>query len=79
MHGDFFGWCSLRQQNWRLNSGLKSATIVTDPLNIHIFVMECTRKLKFGMMIYHYFVDSFGYSMMPYDLDGNFQGHWYWV
>ena len=28
----FFGWCSLRQRNWRLNSGLKSATIVTDPL-----------------------------------------------
>ena len=27
----FFGWCSLRQGNWRLNSGLKSATIVTDP------------------------------------------------
>ena len=26
-----FGWCSLRQRNWRLNSGLKSATIVTDP------------------------------------------------
>ena len=27
-----FGWCSLRQRNWRLNSGLKSATIVTNPL-----------------------------------------------
>ena len=30
----FFGWSSLRQRNWRLNSGLKSATIVTDPLPI---------------------------------------------
>ena len=37
--------------------------------------MECARKLKFGMMIYHYLVNSFGYSMMPYDLDRNFQGH----
>ena len=27
----FFVWCSLRQQNLRLNSGLKPATIVTDP------------------------------------------------
>ena len=34
MHGDFFVWCSLRKRNWRLNSGLKSATIVTDPLMI---------------------------------------------
>ena len=33
--------------------------------------MECTRKLKFGMMIYHDLVNSFGYSMMPYDLDCN--------
>ena len=48
-------------------------------LNIHIFLMECTRKLKFGMMIYHYLVHSFRYSMMPYDLGRNFQGHWYRV
>ena len=48
-------------------------------LNIHIFLMECTRKLKFGMMICHYLVNSFGYSMMPYDLDRCFQGHWYRV
>ena len=45
-------------------------------LNIHIFLMECTRKLKFGMMIHRYLVHSVGYSMMPYDLDRNFQGHW---
>ena len=48
-------------------------------LNIHLFLMECIRKLKFGMMIYHYLVNSFGYSMMPYDLDRNCQGHWYRV
>ena len=41
--------------------------------------MEITRKLIFGMVIYHYRVNSFGYSMMPYDLDRNFQGHWYQV
>ena len=28
-------------------------------------------------MIYHYLVNSFGYSMTPYVLDRNFQGHWY--
>ena len=44
-----------------------------------IFLMECTTNLTFGMMIYHYLVNSFGYSMMPYDLDRNFQGHWYRV
>ena len=43
-------------------------------LNIHIFLMECTRKLKFGMMTHHYLVNSFGYLMIPYDLDRNFQG-----
>ena len=32
----FFGWCSLRQRNWRLTSGQKSATIVTDPLIIAV-------------------------------------------
>ena len=48
-------------------------------LNIHISLMECTRKLKFGMRIHHYLVNSFGYSMLSYDLDRNFQGHWYRV
>ena len=28
----FYVWCSLRKQNGGLNSGLKSATIVTDAL-----------------------------------------------
>ena len=42
----FFGWCSLRQRNWRLNSGLKSATIVTDPLQVWIFIE--THKLVCG-------------------------------
>ena len=37
--------------------------------------MECTRKLKFGMMTHHYLLHSLGYSMIPYDLDCNFQGH----
>ena len=32
-------------------------------LNIHIFLMECTRKLKFDMMMYHYLFNSFGYSI----------------
>ena len=48
-------------------------------LNIHIFLMECTRKFKFSMMIYHYLVNTCEYSMIPYDLDRNFQGHWYRV
>ena len=48
-------------------------------LNIDIFLMECTRKLKFGMMTHHYLFNSLGYSMMPYDHDRNFQGHWYRV
>ena len=48
-------------------------------LNINIFFMECTRKLKFGMMTHYYLFNSLGYSMMPYDLDHNFQGHWYQV
>ena len=39
--------------------------------------MECARKLKFGMMIHHNLVNLFGYSMVPFDLDRNFQGHWY--
>ena len=47
--------------------------------NIHIFLMDSTRKLKFGMMVYHYLVKSLGYSMMPYDFDRNFQGHWHGV
>ena len=34
--------------------------------------MECTRKLKYGMMTHHYLFNSLGYSMMPYDLDRNF-------
>ena len=38
-----------------------------------------TRKLKFGMMIHNYLVNSFLYSKMPYDLDRNFQGHLYRV
>ena len=62
-------------------AGRKSRAILMDKttLNIHIFLMECTRKLKFGMMICHYLVNLFEYSMMPYDLDRNFQGHWYRV
>ena len=42
----FFGWCSLRQRNWRLNSGLKSATIVTDPLHdIHLSLTKASNFL----------------------------------
>ena len=48
-------------------------------LNINIFLMECTKKFKFGMMTHHYLFNSLGYSMMPYDLDRNFQGRWYRV
>ena len=44
-------------------------------LNIHIILMECNRGFKFGMMILHYRFNSFVYSMMPYDLGRNFQGH----
>ena len=48
-------------------------------LNINIFLMECTRMIKFRMMTHHYLSNSLGNSMMPYDLDCNFQGHWYRV
>ena len=37
--------------------------------------MECTKRLRFGLMTHHDLFDSLGYSMMPYDLDRNFQGH----
>ena len=44
-------------------------------LNIHIILMECIREFKFGMMIHHYHFYSFVFSMTPYDLDRNLQGH----
>ena len=44
-------------------------------LNIHIILMERIREFKFGMMIHHYHFNSFVYSMTPYDLDRNLQGH----
>ena len=34
MHSDFFVWCLLRQRNGGLNSGPKSANIVTDALHL---------------------------------------------
>ena len=69
-----FGWTE-KSRNINGNERWQKTTV-----NIHIFLMECTRKFKFGMIIYHYLVlNSFGYSMMPYDLDRNFQGHWYRV
>ena len=44
-------------------------------LTFMFFLMECTRKLNVGMLIHHYLVKALVYSMMPYDLDRNFQGH----
>ena len=44
-------------------------------LNIRIILIECIREFKFGMMIHHYRFNSFVYSMTPYDLDRNLQGH----
>ena len=48
-------------------------------LNIHIILMECIMEFKFGTMMHYYRFHSFVYSMTPYDLDLNLQGHWYCV
>ena len=37
-----------------------------------MFLMDCTREFKFGMMIHHYLFNTFGYSMITYDLDRKF-------
>ena len=44
-------------------------------LNINIILMESIKEFKFGMLIRHYRFNSFVYSMTPYDLDRNLQGH----
>ena len=41
--------------------------------NIQYISYGMHKEVKFGMIICHYLVNSFGYSMMPYDLDCNFQ------
>ena len=41
MHCDFLSWCSLRQPNGGLNSGPKSANIVTDALSFkQVYIVQ---------------------------------------